>query len=99
MNMRSRKPVGDENVLSHVIPKQEPTNGIHSYRIKPSFLRVQVTKSLADKVRNIAVHDRITLTEFLGTAIAEKVESLEEKRGAPYPRREREMQAGRPVQI
>jgi len=96
--MKNRKSVGDEDVLNHVIPKQEPKRNLNLGNIKPRFFRIQVNQSIADKVRNIAVHERVTLTELLSNAISEMVQRLEEKRGAPYPFRSREMSPGRPIQ-
>jgi hypothetical protein len=53
--------------------------------------------ALAERVRNAAYWDRLTLAGLVTEAVQEALDRMEQERGEPYPPRASELKGGRPV--
>src|SRR5512135_733941 len=76
-----------------VVPKQSGE--------KPALETEKITipfpVELAERVRNAAYWDRLTLAGIVTAAVQEALDRMEQERGEPYPARARELKGGRPV--
>ena len=53
--------------------------------------------ALAEKLRDIAWWDRLTVNRLVQTALETYVRKLENKRGKPYPKRSSVLRRGKPL--
>jgi hypothetical protein len=66
---------------------------------KAALLRAtyHLPPDLAEKLRDVAWWDRLTVNELVRTALEDHVRRLEKKRGAPYPKRGGVLRRGKPL--